>query len=91
MRRTCTDYAVWFIFITGIISIFNILEHPASPLITVIGCYCILAFLAPGRLKDMDINPWWAILTILPFIGLILMFPKGTPGENQYGANPRLT
>ncbi|OOS00050.1 hypothetical protein B0186_06705 [Canicola haemoglobinophilus] len=48
-------------------------------------------YLATGRLKDMNANPWWAILTILPFVGFILMFPKGTPGENQYGKNPRLT
>lgn len=46
-------------------------------------------YLAIGRLKDMNANPWWALLVILPFVGFILMFPKGTQGANQYGEDPR--
>ena len=38
----------------------------------------------------MNANPWWSILTLLPFFNFILMFPRGTQGINKYGEDPRV-
>ena len=94
MRRTRTDYAIKFILIDGIATILSILNNDVKGLeaILVLFIFCgaiLQTYLATGRLKDMNANPWWAILTILPFVGFILMFPKGTQGTNQYGEDPR--
>lgn len=45
-------------------------------------------YIAVGRFKDMDKSPWLSLLTLLPFVSFILMFPKGTEGDNQYGSAP---
>ncbi|MDD2169269.1 DUF805 domain-containing protein [Glaesserella parasuis] len=91
MRRTRTNYAILSILTTGIM---RILGHFSSQL----GLLALLAigvgigihiYLAIGRLKDMNANPWWSVLTLLPFVHFILMFPKGTKGANQYGEDPR--
>ncbi len=38
----------------------------------------------------MNASPFWSILTLLPFVSFVLMFPKGTQGINQYGEDPRV-
>ncbi len=58
-----------------------------------------LAVLIPGiavsvrRLHDTDRSGWWLIINAIPLIGVIvfLVFTArdGTPGDNQYGSNPK--
>ncbi len=47
---------------------------------------------AKRRFNDMDKTGWMSLLMIIPlvniFIGLWLMFGRGTDGDNQYGAAP---
>lgn len=91
MRRSRGNYSLWFLGTAIIISCFNVFISRISPevsavlylLMTVIGL-----FLAVGRFKDMNMNPWWALLTLLPLVSLIIMFPRGTVGENRYGVDP---
>ena len=44
------------------------------------------------RLRDLDKNPWMALLTFVPlaniYLWIICAFFKGTEGQNQYGSNP---
>jgi uncharacterized membrane protein YhaH (DUF805 family) len=58
-----------------------------------------LAVLIPGlavsvrRLHDTDRTGWWLLIALIPFIGaivlLIFMVQDSTPGQNQYGDNPK--
>jgi uncharacterized membrane protein YhaH (DUF805 family) len=58
-----------------------------------------LAVLIPGtsvtvrRLHDTDRSGWWFWIALIPIIGgialLIFMVLDSTPGDNQYGPNPK--
>lgn len=88
MRRTRTNYAIGFIIASGVMTMLSAASPEAGLLAILIGV-AVQIYLAAGRLKDMNANPWWSILVILPLVGFILMFPAGTKGENQYGEDPR--
>jgi len=54
--------------------------------------WCIFA-LAVKRLHDRGQSAWWLAIVIVPLLGplwllFILVFRKGSPGENQYGPDP---
>jgi uncharacterized membrane protein YhaH (DUF805 family) len=47
------------------------------------------------RLHDQARSAWWLLAAIVPILGplllgLLLVFKRGTPGDNQYGEDPRL-
>jgi uncharacterized membrane protein YhaH (DUF805 family) len=52
------------------------------------------AALAVKRLHDRGISAWWLLAALVPIVGplwLLYSFLRaGTPGENQYGDDPRL-
>lgn len=58
-----------------------------------------LAVLIPGiavsvrRLHDTDRSGWWFLINAIPLIGVIVFLvftaQNGTPGDNQYGSNPK--
>ena len=60
-----------------------------------------LALFIPGlavavrRLHDVNKSGWYLLISIIPIIGPIIVLIKlctdSTPGENQYGANPKET
>ena len=45
------------------------------------------------RLHDTGRSGWWLLISLIPLIGwiwlLVLMVTDSTPGENQYGPNPK--
>ena len=45
------------------------------------------------RLHDIDKSGWWVFISLIPIIGgiwlLILTIMDSTPGENEYGPNPK--
>lgn len=45
------------------------------------------------RLHDTDRSGWWVLINIIPLIGAIIFLvfavQDSTPGDNQYGANPK--
>ncbi len=47
------------------------------------------------RLHDTDRSGWWLLVVLIPIIGwialLIFSVQDSTPGENNYGANPKET
>ncbi len=59
----------------------------------------VLAVLLPGlgvvvrRLHDVGKGWWYLFISLIPIAGpiwlLLLMCSDGTPGENQYGLNPK--
>ena len=64
-----------------------------------LGSLYSLAVLLPGiavtvrRLHDTDRSGWWLLIGLIPVIGAIVLFVfvvgDSTPGENQYGPNPK--
>lgn len=58
-----------------------------------------LAVLIPGiavsvrRLHDTDRSGWWLLINAIPLIGVVVFLvftaQNGTPGDNQYGSNPK--
>jgi uncharacterized membrane protein YhaH (DUF805 family) len=64
----------------------------------VLGIVYALGVLLPGiavavrRLHDIDRSGWWLLVVLIPVIGWILLIywyaSEGTPGANQYGAQP---
>lgn len=64
-----------------------------------LGIY-LLAVLIPSiavsvrRLHDTDRSGWWLLIGLIPLIGaivfLVFMVQGSTPGENQYGPNPKV-
>ena len=64
----------------------------------VLGGIYLLAVLLPSiavgirRLHDTDRSGWWLLIGLIPLVGLVLlvfMVLDSTPGENQYGSNPK--
>ncbi|QMU78815.1 DUF805 domain-containing protein [Streptacidiphilus sp. PB12-B1b] len=66
---------------------------------SVIGDIYALAVLLPSlavairRLHDTGRSGWWLLIAIIPIIGWIILIvfdvSDSTPGENQYGPNPK--
>lgn len=48
----------------------------------------LLAVLLIQRSHDMDLSGWWALLTLIPLVGLYWAFKSGTPTVNRFGAPP---
>lgn len=56
--------------------------------------YWAIIFLAGiRRIKDLDRNPWFALLLLIPYLNIVvslsLIFIEGTVGPNQYGPDPK--
>lgn len=59
----------------------------------------VLATLVPSiavavrRLHDQDRTGWWYLLSIVPYVGglvlLVFMCLNGTPGSNRFGPDPK--
>ncbi|MFZ3387905.1 DUF805 domain-containing protein [Buttiauxella gaviniae] len=64
-------------------------------LTTVYGVLIFLPYWAVQfrRLHDTDRSAWWLLLLLIPLVGwlIILAFncQNGTPGENEYGTDPK--
>ena len=46
------------------------------------------------RLHDIGRSGWWLLISLLPYVGAIVLFVlfclDSQPGKNQYGRNPKL-
>ena len=87
-------FAVVLAFIDGMIGTFD----PETGYGVLSGIYGLVVII-PGiavtirRLHDTDRSGWWLLILFIPLIGaiwlLVLMIIDGTPGENQYGPDPK--
>ena len=76
----------------------NILDYLLGTYGVFTGIYGVALFI-PGlavtvrRLHDVNKSGWMILILLIPLIGIIWFFiltvTEGTPGENQYGANPK--
>ena len=46
------------------------------------------ALLTIQRCHDLDWSGWMALIVLIPLVGLVFMFMRGTPGRNRFGAPP---
>ena len=73
-------------------------EDAAAGLGVISMLYCLAVFLPClalliRRLHDTNKSGWWFWLSLIPFVGglilLIFMVTDSTPGDNDYGPNPK--
>lgn len=91
-------FNVIFSFVLGFIDGMMGNVHMESGMGLLGGVYSLL-LLIPGiavsvrRLHDTNRTGWWVLLGLIPIIGalvlLIFMIQDSTPGENNYGQNPK--
>ncbi len=96
--RASRDEFWWFVLFVLLVWIAaNVIDAAlGSPLLQLV---VSLALLVPWlavvvrRLHDADRSGWWALLLLLPVIGLIALIviglTRGTAGENRFGPAPR--
>jgi uncharacterized membrane protein YhaH (DUF805 family) len=71
-----------------------------STVLSVLYCLYILATFVPSlavtvrRLHDTNRSGWMFLIAFIPLVGaivvLVFLCSEGTPGDNQYGPNPKL-
>ena len=64
-----------------------------------LGGIYMLAIIIPGiavtirRLHDTNRSGWWSLIVFIPVLGvialLVFMILDSTPGDNEYGSNPK--
>jgi uncharacterized membrane protein YhaH (DUF805 family) len=92
-------YTLWNIIISVVVSVLGGIGasyvHSSLALLSVIYA---LAVLIPGlavtvrRLHDTDRTGWWILVSLIPIIGLILLYflvQEGQQGPNRYGRDPK--
>ncbi len=96
--RASRDEFWWFMLFQLIVAIAASVIDGAlgSPLLQLVVSLALLVpfiALVVRRLHDADRSGWWALLLLLPVIGLIALIviglTPGTAGENRFGPAPR--
>ncbi|MGG6463645.1 DUF805 domain-containing protein [Solilutibacter silvestris] len=81
------------VFIVLYVFMDRMLGH-ASTLLLYLPFFAVLLSLSVRRLHDQAKVAGWLLLLLVPvlgplLVGFLLLFRRGTPGENQYGDDPR--
>jgi len=81
------------------IGVLNVTIGTAGSEINILSAIYGLALFIPGlavlvrRLHDVGKSGWMALISLIPLIGtiwiLVLIIRDGTPGDNEYGPNPK--
>lgn len=84
----CAVFVLLFVFLENVLG-------RASTLVLYPPLVWVLAALAVKRLHDRGRSSWRLLLVLIPVVGPLWLFVSlvlrsGTPGENQYGEDPRL-
>jgi uncharacterized membrane protein YhaH (DUF805 family) len=104
-RARRKEYWMFFLFniIISIVLIIvdGIVGTSAAPgALGLLGGLYALALLIPGiavavrRLHDTGRSGWWILIGLVPFVGgiilIVFLVQDGTPGDNQFGSNPKM-
>jgi uncharacterized membrane protein YhaH (DUF805 family) len=97
-RARRTEYWMFVLFNVIITVVLDVLAL-AVKLASILGIIYGLAVLIPGiavavrRLHDTGRSGWWLFISLVPFIGVIVLIvflaTEGQPGDNAYGPNPK--
>ena len=93
LRFLAYGVAVWllsslFAFLFGLAAGMSDANPFLVQAVSVIVYAVLAAVLFIQRSHDMDFSGWWALLTLIPFVGFYWLFKGGTPGPNRFGAPP---
>jgi uncharacterized membrane protein YhaH (DUF805 family) len=97
-RARRKEFWMFFLFNAIFIGVANILDYVLGTFGVFYFLYALAVFI-PGlavsirRLHDLGKSGWWLLIVLVPLIGsiwlLVLWVTEGTPGDNQYGQNPK--
>ncbi|KHT64887.1 inner membrane protein [Photobacterium gaetbulicola] len=99
-RRDYWVYSIPVLLVSLPVFLYSTPENAGNPLLNILSIV-VLVFvfwasvaLNVKRLHDRNKSAWWIILTFMPLIGPIFVIVElgildGTPGPNQYGADPK--
>ena len=103
-RAALKEYWIFNLFSFIIIIVLSVIDLVTGTFnvnvgLGLLGGIYTLAVLLPGvavsvrRLHDTDRSGWWILINGIPLIGVIVFIvftaQAGTPGDNQYGSNPK--
>lgn len=80
----------------GIESVIGISGDDAGPLVRFYSLFIFLPAwtVAVRRLHDTNRSGWWLLIHLIPVIGtivfIIFAIEDSTPGDNDYGRNPKI-
>jgi uncharacterized membrane protein YhaH (DUF805 family) len=89
--------AYWWFYLFGIIVsiaagiVDALLNTPAPGYVAGLGLLLPSLAVLVRRLHDTDRSGWWVLISLIPFIGLIVMLVflcTGSSGPNKYGGAP---
>jgi uncharacterized membrane protein YhaH (DUF805 family) len=97
-RARRQEYWMFALIQTVILIVLSVLDRVIGSFPLLYALYA-LATLLPTlgvtvrRLHDTDKSGWFALLGLIPCVGFIILIvfaaTEGTPGDNQYGPNPK--
>ena len=99
-RARRTEYWMFVLFNIIFSIAANALDYILGTSGVISGLYALAVFIpslavSVRRLHDVNKSGWMLLVLLIPVIGfiwlLVLMIMEGTPGENQYGPNPKET
>ncbi|MDV5169446.1 DUF805 domain-containing protein [Photobacterium rosenbergii] len=99
-RRDYWLYSIPVLLVSLPVFLYTTPENAGNPMLNILSIVVLLfvfwasAALNVKRLHDRNKSAWWIILTFLPLIGPIFVIVElgildGTPGPNQFGADPK--
>lgn len=96
-RARRKEYWMYTLFVVIIAIVLAIADYALGS--QVLGLIFNVAILLPSlgvavrRLHDTDRTGWWILISLIPFVGTIILLvflcSDSKPGENKYGPNPK--
>jgi len=97
-RKEYWMFVLWNIIIISVVYIVSMVINNSELYMYFALLYC-LAVVIPSiavtvrRLHDTNHNGWWIFISLVPFIGhiilLVFLVSDSQPGDNRYGPNPK--
>ncbi len=97
-RARRTEFWMFVLFNVIVTVILTVIDTMLGTYGALSGIYGLAVFIpslavSVRRLHDIGKSGWMILVALIPVIGfiwlLVLYIMEGTPGENQYGANPK--
>jgi uncharacterized membrane protein YhaH (DUF805 family) len=86
------QFFLWYLptVLLGVILKLDVVKSPYDSIAAVLYLVSLpVAFIAAiRRSHDLGRSGWFALITLIPFVGWYLVFKQGDPLENKYGPPP---
>jgi uncharacterized membrane protein YhaH (DUF805 family) len=91
-RLTGGQFFLWYLptVLLGVILNFDLVASPWNGIIGLLYLISlpVVVIAAVRRSHDLGHSGWFALIALIPFVGLYLIFKKGSPDANKYGPAP---